>query len=68
MKKLILSLAMLLSIMAVSAQSEAYVGDMNDDGELDISDVTQLVNTVIGKQAARKVSLGGGDPYAVDKQ
>ena len=66
MKKTFLSLAMLLSTMAVSAQSEAYVGDMNDDGELNISDVTQLVNTVIGKQAPRKVSLGGGDPYAVD--
>ncbi|MCQ2259209.1 MAG: Ig-like domain-containing protein, partial [Bacteroidaceae bacterium] len=66
MKKTFLSLAMLLSTMAVSAQSETYVGDMNDDGELNISDVTQLVNTVIGKQAPRKVSLGGGAPYAVD--
>ena len=66
MKKSFLSLAMLLSAMAVSAQSETYVGDMNDDGKLDVSDVTQLINTVIGKQAPRKVSLGGGNPYAVD--
>lgn len=40
----------------VVAQDEILVGDMNDDGQLTVGDVTQLTNTVIGKSPQRTIS------------
>lgn len=65
MKLFLFSALMLLSAQASFAQKEIIVGDMNDDNELNIADVTSLVNTVIGKSDMRKISVGGsgGNSY-----
>lgn len=48
---------------AVSAQT-ILKGDMNDDKDVNIADVTSLVDVVLGK--APKETIGIGSPYMVD--
>lgn len=38
---------------------------MNDDGLLTVGDVTALSETVVGRQAVRRIAVGG-NPYAAD--
>lgn len=67
MKKHLLSLLVfcLMGVGSTFAQSEIVVGDMNDDGQLTVGDVTALSETVIGRKPARRVAVSG-DPYAVN--
>lgn len=68
MKKHLFSLMLIAafgSYAAAFAQSEIVVGDMNDDGQLTVGDVTALSETVIGHKAVRRISVAG-DPYAAD--
>ena len=63
MKRVFLSLMLLLSTaMTMSAQS-LLVGDANQDGELSIADVTKSVNMLMGKEAQTVIDL---NPYRVD--
>ena len=64
MKKTFLSFLLLLAATAGSAQT-IVKGDMNDDNEISIVDVTSLVDVVLGKSPKQTISLGG-DPYLVD--
>lgn len=64
MKKFLFSLLTFCAFTA-SAQTEIVVGDMNDDGQLTVSDVTALSETVVGRKPARRVAVSG-DPYAVN--
>lgn len=71
MKKHLLSL-LALGLMGVGstfAQSEIVVGDMNDDGQLTVGDVTSLTETVIGKAPRRTISTkcdpNASDPSAI---
>lgn len=49
---------------AVNAQT-ILKGDMNDDKDVNIADVTSLVDVVLGKAPKEEISVGG-DPYKVD--
>ena len=54
MKKLILSLLLPFSIFVANAQTATTVitiGDSNNDGRIDVTDVTCLVNNVLGQTA-----------------
>ena len=62
MKKTILSFFLLLMAASVSAQN-LILGDTNQDGKLNISDVTQTVNMILGKEAQKTLDL---NPYRVD--
>lgn len=64
MKKTFLSLFALCALSA-SAQSEIVVGDMNDDGQLSVGDITALTESVVGRQAVRRINVAG-DPYTID--
>ena len=55
---------LLFAATAVNAQT-IVKGDMNDDNEISIVDVTSLVDVVLGKSPMQTISLGG-DPYKVD--
>ncbi len=48
MKKIILLIALLSAMFATSASGQVVKGDMNDDGKIDISDLNDIVNTVLG--------------------
>ena len=54
----------LLASMTVSAQT-VVKGDMNDDNDVTIADVTSLVNVVLGKSPMETINAGGS-PYMVD--
>lgn len=68
MKKFLLSLLTFCAFTA-SAQTEIVVGDMNDDGQLTVGDVTSLTETVIGKAPRRTISTkcdpNASDPSAI---
>ena len=64
MRKILFSL--FLCIACTMQAQEILVGDMNDDNQLSMGDVSTLVNTILGKTPARTVKLGITDPYAVD--
>ena len=64
MKKISITLLSLF-LTAVIASAQVIKGDMNDDGVMDIGDLNESVNTVLGKRAIQYVQ-GGGDPYMVD--
>ncbi|MBQ0119824.1 MAG: Ig-like domain-containing protein [Bacteroidales bacterium] len=64
MKKFSITLLSLF-LTAVIASAQVIKGDMNDDGVMDIGDLNESVNTVLGKRAIQYVQ-GGGDPYMVD--
>ena len=49
---------------AVNAQT-ILKGDMNNDEQVSIADVTSLVNVILGKAPQEEISVGG-DPYKVD--
>ena len=62
MKNLVFSLLLLILATTVSAQT-LVKGDMNDDGQVTIADVTSMVNVVVGKNAVETLNL---NPYGVD--
>ncbi|MCR5130095.1 MAG: hypothetical protein K6C10_01365 [Prevotella sp.] len=64
MKKLILSLLLLLSA-AGSANAQLLKGDMNDDNQVSIADVTYLVNVILGKTPTETISVTTS-PFEVD--
>ena len=64
MKKFSITL-LYLFLTATISNAQVIKGDMNDDGVMDIGDVNESVNTVLGKRAIQYVQ-GGGDPYMVD--
>lgn len=64
MKKTLISLLLLFAATAVSAQ-DIWKGDMNSDNEVNIADVTSLVDVVLGKVPKEKISANV-DPYKVD--
>lgn len=61
--KHLLSILLLFSMTVVNAQT-ILKGDMNDDKDVNIADVTSLVDVVLGK--APKETIGIGSPYMVD--
>lgn len=54
--------------MTATANAQTIVkGDMNDDNEVTIADVTSLVNVVLGKSPLETISAGCScEPYQVD--
>ena len=64
MKKNLLIMLLLFAATTVSAQS-IIKGDMNDDNDVTIADVTSLVNVVLGKSSMETINVGGS-PYMVD--
>lgn len=65
MRKLFLILAMLLALCATMASAQKIIkGDMNNDGILDVTDVTEEINTVL-HQKIEYINVGG-DPFMVD--
>jgi len=57
-KKLLTALFFSTLGMAASAQT-VIKGDINGDNELNVSDVTSLVNTILGKTPKQYMTLGG---------
>lgn len=55
MKKAVFSLFLLFLATSLNAQ-KILVGDMNNDNELDIKDVTELVNVITGKSEKSYIS------------
>ena len=55
---------LLLAATTLSAQT-ILKGDMNNDNEVTIADVTSVVNVVLGK-APKETINAGGSPYLVD--
>jgi len=64
MKKTLISLLLFFAATALSAQ-EILKGDMNNDNDVTIADVTSLVNVILGKAPKETISVGG-EPYKVD--
>lgn len=68
MKKTFLSLFALCALTA-SAQSEIVVGDMNDDGQLSVGDITALTDAVLDPQKQRVITMkcdpNVSDPAAI---
>ena len=62
--KHLLSIFLLFCMTAVNAQT-ILKGDMNNDEQVSIADVTSLVNVILGKAPQEEISVGG-DPYKVD--
>ena len=57
---------LLLSMAVVGASAQTLVkGDMNGDGQVTISDVTYVVNVILGKTPVETINVGGS-PYQVD--
>lgn len=71
MKKQLFSLLALclLGVGSAFAQDDIVVGDMNDDGQLTVGDVTALTETVIGRTPKRTISTkcdpNASDPSAI---
>ena len=67
MKKSILVLSF---FAAITMNGQTIVkGDMNDDGDLTITDVTSIVRVILGEAPKEYINLGNGidtDPYKVD--
>lgn len=61
--KHLFSFLLLFCMTVVNAQT-ILKGDMNDDKDVNIADVTSLVDVVLGK--APKETIGIGSPYMVD--
>lgn len=63
MRKMLLSL---LLFVATTANAQTIVkGDMNSDEQVTISDVTSLVNVILGKTPVETIDIGG-KPFGVD--
>lgn len=67
MKKIICTF-LLLCIAATTLSAQTILkGDMNDDNEVTIADVTSVVNVVLGKTPLETISAGCScEPYQVD--
>lgn len=65
MKKVFLSLLLFLSINVAFSQ-EVIVGDMNDDNVLNISDVSTMISTLLGKTPQRTIMTSNNDIYQID--
>lgn len=65
MKKIIF-LAYILVIGALSVNAQILKGDMNDDNKIDVSDLNEAINTMLGLSSYQYINAGGGDPYLVD--
>lgn len=63
--KHLFSFLLLFYMTAVNAQT-ILKGDMNNDEQVTITDVTSLVNVILGKAPQEEINVGG-DPYKVDK-
>lgn len=51
----------------ISTYAQVIVGDMNEDGALNVADITNLVNTVLGKSDIKTLTLKNlGSPNIVD--
>ena len=56
----------LLLFMATTMSAQTILkGDMNDDNQVTISDVTSIVNVILGKAPQETINVGGS-PYAID--
>ena len=64
MKKFLLSLLLMTVTIIVNAQT-IVKGDMNNDGQATIADVTSLVNVVLGKTPIETVNASTS-PFTVD--
>lgn len=62
--KHLFSFLLLFYMTAVNAQT-ILKGDMNNDEQVTITDVTSLVNVILGKAPQEEINVGG-DPYKVD--
>ena len=62
MKKTFLSLLLLVIAATMSAQS-LLLGDTDQNGKLEIADVTKSVNMILGREAQGSIAL---NPYSVD--
>ena len=63
-KALFLSIVALLMCATLSAQT-ILKGDMTDDNQVTIADVTSVVNVILGKAPQETINVGG-TPYAID--
>ena len=60
------AMLMLTSISVVTMNAQTIVkGDMNDDGTVDVSDVTMTVSTILGNIPLQTISLAG-NPFEVN--
>ena len=66
MRKVLFSLFLCLAC-TMQAQ-EILVGDMTDDNQLSMGDVSTLVNTILGKTPARTVKACSCDPLTADNK
>ncbi len=64
MRKVLFSL--FLCIACTMQAQDILVGDMNNDDQLSMGDVSTLVNTILGKTPARTVKACSCDPFASD--
>lgn len=60
-----LMLPLLLFVVTVASAQTIVKGDMNSDEQVTISDVTSLVNVILGKSPMETIDVGG-KPYGVD--
>jgi len=56
MKKLFITMLCMVASICTPHAQEKILGDINDDGVLNITDVTALVNTILGKTTQKTVS------------
>ena len=66
MRKVLFSL--FLCIACTMQAQEILVGDMTDDNQLSMGDVSTLVNTILGKTPARTVKACSCDPLTADNK
>lgn len=56
MKKLVLALLLIVASVPMNAQI-GLKGDMNNDGKIDLTDVTAIVNVIVGKSPAEIINV-----------
>ena len=59
---------MFLCLACTMQAQKILVGDMNDDNQLSMGDVSTLVNTILGKTPARTVKACSCDPLTADNK
>ncbi len=65
MKKIFVTMMLLMAATAMSAQTTIVKGYMNGDNEFTIADAVSVVDVILNKTPKEEISVGG-DPYAVD--